>query len=101
MITDENQHSQSEKTKMINLRTHRAAEHLLNIPINKDIPLRISCECGQVSCDSLITIPFAELKNIRKNKPHSYIVIPSHCDEEHYKIMTSTDTYSLITKKSA
>jgi hypothetical protein len=100
MITEENRHNRAEEIKLLNLRTHRAAEHLLNVPINKDIPLRISCECGGHSCEALVVVPFFELENIRKNSTDSFIILPDHHDMDHFKITTRKSGYLVVVKNS-
>ena len=86
----------SEEVKLANIRTHLAAEHLLGSPTNRDVPLRVNCECGRSGCTQLIEIPFGELKWARRKFARAYIILPEHVVDGEDRIALQGATYLLV-----
>lgn len=86
----------SEEVKLANIRTHLAAEHLLGSPTNRDVPLRVNCECGRAGCTQLIEIPFGELKSARRKYRRMFIILPQHAIDGIDRVAFLGATYVLV-----
>jgi hypothetical protein len=65
--------------------------------VTPDLGIRMVCECGQESCNSLIEITVPEYERVRAD-PLQFAVVPDHVNPEVERVIYQTDRFVVVVK---
>jgi hypothetical protein len=60
--------------------------------------IRIVCECGRESCDSLVAITVPEYERLRSD-PIQFAVVPDHVVADLERVIEETDRFVVVAKR--
>ena len=63
-------------------------------------PLQFLCECGDRSCEELISLTFEEYERVRRDSRH-FAVVPGHVFPEAERVLEENERFQLIEKFGA
>jgi hypothetical protein len=62
-----------------------------------DETFAVLCECDREDCGERITIALGTYEQVRAD-PRAFIVLTSHVDSKHERVVTSSDEYTVVEK---
>jgi hypothetical protein len=90
----------------INIRSYGIIKGIMGNRIVDTLPLRLRCECSVPVCEENIEVSLAQRRELRRNYPHGFIVIPLHtgtnqditlCTTSDFKVVEKIDFLQVVT----
>jgi hypothetical protein len=84
--------------RMSNIRSYGVIKGIMGSGVIDSLPLRVRCECGVPICEEIIEVNLANRREIRRNYPRGFIVVPSHANSLQDITLHETKLLSVVEK---
>ena len=61
-----------------NIRSYGVINGIMGSSVVDSLPLRVRCECGIAVCEEIIEVNLAKRRELRRNYPRGFIIVPTH-----------------------
>ena len=81
-----------------NIRSYGVIKVIMGSRVVDKLPLRIRCECSTPICEEIIEVTLAKRRELRRNYPTGFIVVPSHAVSSQDATLCKTKEFIVLEK---
>ena len=82
-----------------NIRSYGIITVIMGSRVVDSLPLRIRCECPTPICEEIIEVSLSERRDLRRNYPRGFIVVPSHATPSEDTTLFKTKNFHVLQKQ--